>query len=205
MKRYFFLDESGDPGLSLSVGTSSHFILALVQMTERAPLSELAMLRKELYLPATFEFKYHSLSQYQKNLFFQKIRSTSLRVRAAIVDKSQIDPAWSGLTGQEFVVELIVQLILRASDLEIANDVLIIDGAVPSLKRALRIRISTLCRERGRVRPFKKIVGGNSRNDDCLQVADMIAGAIKQHEIHKNSLHFYSFSSKVDDLWYINR
>ncbi len=59
MTQYHFLDESGDPGLVGSASSSSHFALAMVQLTERAPLPDLARTRQRLHLPPGFEFKYH--------------------------------------------------------------------------------------------------------------------------------------------------
>jgi hypothetical protein len=57
MTQYFFVDESGDPGLEGEPGSSSHFVIAMVQLPERRPLYPLARVRKTLGLSPTFEFK----------------------------------------------------------------------------------------------------------------------------------------------------
>ena len=75
------------------------------------------------------------------------------------------------------------------------------DGAVPSLLRALRIRLSEECRVRQRKRPFAKFVGANSNREDGLQLVDMIVGAMWHHVIEGNSQHFNTFARKVVDLW----
>ena len=46
MTQYHFLDDSGDPGLEGKSGSSSHFILAMVQLPQRAPLAELESVRR---------------------------------------------------------------------------------------------------------------------------------------------------------------
>jgi len=59
MIQYFFVDESGDPGLDGDAGSSSHFVVAMVQLPNRAPLDALTHVRQALGFPDTFEFKYH--------------------------------------------------------------------------------------------------------------------------------------------------
>ncbi len=59
---YHFLDDSGDPGLSGAVGSSSHFVLAMVELPQRHPLSSLALIRQKLYLSPVYEFKYYKLT-----------------------------------------------------------------------------------------------------------------------------------------------
>ena len=35
MTQYFFIDESGDPGLDSGAGSSSHFVVAMVQSPQQ--------------------------------------------------------------------------------------------------------------------------------------------------------------------------
>ena len=49
MTQYHFLDDSGDPGLEGKASSSSHLTLAMVQLTERAPLPDLAQDRDNCY------------------------------------------------------------------------------------------------------------------------------------------------------------
>ncbi len=197
MTQYFFLDESGDPGRS----STSHFTLALVQLARREPLKELALAREALNLSPSFEFKYHKTTKAQNEVFFRSIEPLAFRVRAVVVDKSQLPVAVMKLRGRDFIVDWTTRLILRASELDIADDVLIMDGAVPSLLRALRIRLSEECRARQRKRPFAKFVSADSDREDGLQLADMIVGAVRQHVVEGNSQHFNTFARKVADLW----
>ena len=90
---------------------------------------------------------------------------------------------------------------LRASELDIANDVLVIDGATLALLRAVRIRLSAECRRMGRVRPFRKMVSGDSKREDGLQLADMVAGAIRRYVMGLETGYFAMFAGKVLDLW----
>jgi hypothetical protein len=171
------------------------------QLPEHKALSELAATRRMLHLVETFEFKYHKTSFAQKDVFFQTIHPLEFRVRAVVINKAQLAAPWTNFQGMKFVIEVAAQLVLRASALDLADDVLVMDGATPALRRGLRIRLSELCRVRGRTRPFAKLVSAESSRDDDLQLADMLVGAIRQHVQATESRHYRSFAHKVTDLW----
>ncbi len=181
--------------------SSTYFVLTMVQLPDRASLQSLAPLRRALHLVSNFEFKYHTASIAQKDQFFRDVLTTPFRVRAAILEKERLSMQWMLLRPAELVAELIIGLTLRASQLDIANDVLIIDGATQGFCRQLRVRFTERCKQEKRVRPFKNIIGANSRSEDGLQIADMVAGAIRLHAMDISSEHFYCVSSRIVDLW----
>ena len=201
MTQYYHLDDSGDPGLDGQASSTSHFVLAMVQLPERVSLQPLVTLRKELNLPPAFEFKYHKTTTAQKERFFKEVLAVPFRVRAVVVSKANLVVPFVNMTPQELTIELIVRLTLRASELDIANEILIVDGATPTFCRDLRVRFTERCKQETRVRPFKKIIGGNSKNEDGLQVADMIAGALRLYAMGTSSEHFGIVSPRIVDLW----
>jgi hypothetical protein len=199
MPQYFFVDESGDPGLHSFKGVP-YFVLAMVQMPNRDPIEKFGEIRKELRVSPRFEFHFHPMSDSQKRVFFSGLSPIQFRVRAAVFLKRQIPPALKGLSGTDVLIHLVNGLVLRAS-LDISDDVLVLDGAAEPVRKALRIFLSETHREAKRERPFKKIVSGDSRTDDGLQLADMIAGAIRDHIWRNESEYFNSFSNRIMDLW----
>lgn len=201
MTQYFFIDDSGDPGLSHAQASSTHFALALVQLNKREPLIELSNIRRTLYLSPNFEFKYHKAKPHQKALFFEAIRPIPFRVYAVAVHKAGLGKQFSTMSGQDFIIEFITGLVLRTSAFDIANDVLVVDGATPAFIRSLRIRLSDACRQLNRMRPFQKIVGGDSSSEDALQLADMLAGAIRHYVVGIDRSYYQTFAGKVVDLW----
>jgi hypothetical protein len=201
MTQYFFVDESGDAGLEGQASSSTHFVIAMVQLPERAPLIPLANLRKALFVPPNFEFKYHQSKPLQKDRFFKEALTVDFRVRAATLDKARLGSRFKNLNPQELTIELIIGLTMRASELDIANEILIIDGATPSFCRNLRIQFSERSKREERIRPFKNIIGGDSKREDGLQLADMIAGAIRLQVMGLSSEHFQSISSRIVDFW----
>lgn len=201
MTQYHFLDESGDPGLTGASSSSSYFALAMVQLAERAPLSDLARARQQLHLQPAFEFKYHKTTPEQKTVFFRSIQQMPFRVRALVIEKSSLPQRYAVLTGQELIVSFIVALILRSSPLDIADDVLVIDGAKRAFLWKFRVNLSQECRRLKRIRSFGTIVGGDSRRDDGLQLADMLVGAVRQYVASGENSYYRTFADKVIDLW----
>ena len=201
MTQYFFVDESGDPGLEGEAGSSSHFVITMVQLPNRAPLQPLVRVRNSLRLSPTFEFKYYKTAAAPKERFFKEVLSIPFRVRAVVVNQRQLPSNWRQLSPQDLTTSLIIQLTFRASELDIANEVLIVDGATPAFCRNLRVQFTEYCKWQKRIRPFKNMIGANSRNEDGLQLADMIAGAIRLHAMGLYSEHFFCISSRIVDLW----
>ena len=200
MPQYFFVDESGDPGLHSFKGVP-YFVLAMVQLPNRDPIEEFGKIRRELRVSPNFEFHFHPMTDAQKRVFFGALKPILFRVRAAVFLKKQIPLALKELSGTDVVIELITELVLRASPLDIGDDVLVLDGVAEPVRKALRIHLSKAYKQAKRERPFKKIVSGNSRTDDGLQLADMIAGAIREHVWRKDSEYFNMFRNRVIDLW----
>ncbi|MBI5713976.1 MAG: DUF3800 domain-containing protein [Chloroflexi bacterium] len=192
-----------DPGFNDSASSSKYFALAMVQLAEHAPLNELVKVRQLLHLSTSFELKYYKTTPRQKEIFFKTIRPVSFRVRAVVINKEHLAKSYHSMRGQDIMAEFISRLILRASPLDIAHDILIIDGATHPLLKATRIQLSAECRRVRRTRPFGKIVSGESKRDDCLQLADMIAGAIRQYVMEGQDDYYKLFADKVVDLWLV--
>lgn len=201
MTQYHHVDESGDPGLSSKKKGSTYFVFAMVQLPSRDGISQFADLRRELHLPVGFEFHYKKMSARQKTCFFDAISKLPYRARAIYLDKDSCSVPIRSLNGLDLTVEMITRLVLRASPLDIAEDILVLDAAPPLMRKKLRIRLTEECQRIDRVRPFKKIVSAASSSEEGLQLADMLAGAIRQHIMHENNIYFATFENRVVDLY----
>ncbi|WKZ52354.1 MAG: DUF3800 domain-containing protein [Anaerolineales bacterium] len=201
MTQYFFVDESGDTGLNNK--GSAYYVVAMAQLPNREPVTQLAALRKDLNLSPSFEFHFYKMNSRQKNAFFEAIRPLSFRARVAMFIKSQTPPGYKGLDSTELATRLLVELTLRASPLDIANDILVLDDKPESFIQSLRIHFTQAYKQARRDRPFKKIVSSKSTFDDGLQIADMIAGAMRQFGWENDTTYFQMFSSKMVDLWQV--
>jgi hypothetical protein len=198
--QYFFVDESGDAGLR-NPKNSPYYIVAMVQLPNHEPIAELNILRQNLNLPLDFEFHYYKLKTKQKESFFHIIEPFPFRVRSAVLIKSGVKSWLRDLSGTELAIDILTKLTLRASPLDIANDILVLDGASESFIRALRIHFTHSYKQENRERPFKKIISSGSKYDDGLQLADMIAGAIREYLWEEDATYYKTFFSKIIDLW----
>ena len=203
MTQYFFVDESGDAGLDGQASSSSHFVMAMIQLPERAAINPLVDLRNALHVSPNFEFKYHQSKPLQKDRFFHDVLKTPFRVRAVVLDKVRAGQSFNHLSPRELIIELIVGLTMRAEELDISNEILIVDGATPAFCRDLRVEFTKRYRSEERIRPFKNIIGADSKNEDGLQLADMIAGAIRLYATGLSSEHFQVISPRIVDLWQV--
>jgi hypothetical protein len=203
MTQYFFVDESGDAGLEGQASSSSHFVMAMAQLPERSRLKPMVDLRKALRVSPDFEFKYHKSTPTQKERFFKDVLKIPFRVRAVVVDKFRLGAPLNSLSPQQLTIELLIRLTLRASELDISNEVLVIDGATPAFCRDLRVQFTERCKREGRIRPFKNIIGANSKSEDGLQLADMVAGAIRLHAIGSSSDRYQVIFPRIVDLWQV--
>lgn len=203
---YAFMDESGDAGGNIRKGASPHFVLAMVETTEPEHLrDELKRLRVALHLPATFEFRYHDTRKvFVRAAFFVLLRSLDLRVRAAVVDKARL-PEDFNYKRQGLYSLTVGELVMRAPMNELHDAILVMDGerGMPTeeLLNGIRRYLTRLYQERQRVRAFRKLVARNSKNEDGLQFADMIAGVLAEQFTHGESAYDDYVNAKLADLW----
>lgn len=197
------MDESGDAGTNVARGASPHFILVPIETTKPDELRDaLHQLRSKLNLSSQFEFHYYKTQMnWARAGFFAMLRSLDLRVRAAVLDKSRLpDEAqhWRKLQMYEYVLGEIVK---RSRPAELHNAVLIIDGerqsSNESFLRGLRLAMTMLGESQHRRRIFKSIVFKESKREDGLQYADMIAGAIAESVKHGESPYDLAIAEKL--------
>ncbi len=203
---YAFMDESGDAGGNVRKGASSHFVLAMVETTDPDNLrAELRQLRVALQLPATFEFRYHDTRKVaHRAAFFVLLRSLDVRVRAAVVDKTRL-PEDFNYDDQRLYSFVLGELVMRAPMNQLQDAILIVDGQrgapTENLLNGVRRYLTQMYQERQRARAFRKLVARNSKAEDGLQFADMVAGVLAERFLHGESAYDDYVDSKLADLW----
>ncbi|MBM3127243.1 MAG: DUF3800 domain-containing protein [Chloroflexi bacterium] len=189
---YAFLDESGDAGGNLRKGASPHFVLAMVETTDPENLrAELRRLRAALNLPAAFEFRYHDTRKVAvRAAFFVLLRSLDLRIRAAIVNKARLPHEAEAWGEQEMYEYAVGEMVKHSSVDELSEAILVIDGErKPRFVQRLRQYLSNIGRTQKRGRIFKAIVLKESKREDGLQFADMVAGVLAERTSHGESMY----------------
>lgn len=198
-KSLIFIDDSGDPGFKFNRGSSVFFAIACLVFKNAAEAEQVAeairKLKNDLGWNKFREFKFHRANDKQKDVFFEIISRFDFSVWSTIVNKKELvknlqirGSASNCFTLQGGTIKLlskgkglslytavILQTLLNIGDIE--NAAIYLDG---SGNKTTKRRISTEVRQKlslfnVRISKFRL---ADSKSNDLIQVADMIAGAI---------------------------
>lgn len=180
------VDWAGDPGMKFSAagsgGSRPRCVMAVAACHDEPGLQlALATLRQERSLRKDFEFHYSEIddSSHLREEFMAAVAGL-FTATVAIYDKTQMQPSWAWGRDTDLLMQLIVHCVLGLAPTTLARSKMILDGEreAKTLGRKLRPIISKALAERDISERLSKIVPGNSRDYDVLQLADMIGGAV---------------------------
>ncbi len=176
-----FIDESGDPGLKIEKGASRFFIVAalIFKKTEEARKVEKKIIayRKKKKISPKYEFKFNKTRKDYIVGFLKEINSSEFEIRYLVLDKRVLKESMIGSLrlGYAFYSHFLRLLLL--DDLNLKHIRLVIDG---TMKRELRKSFGVYLRK-NRNSLFKiKLKVMNSKNDNLIQLVDVISGSIRR-------------------------
>lgn len=184
-----FIDESGDPGLKLHQGSSSHFCVALIIFEENEEAENadraIADLRSKLRLHENYEFRFNNANRTIRESFLSAAASQNFFYHGIVINKAKL--TGPGFKVKESFYKYACGLVFENAKPQLSDATVIIDG---SGSREFRKQLATyLRRKTGRL--IKKVKVQNSRRNNLLQLADMVAGAMNR-----------SFGCKSDSVVY---
>ncbi len=187
---YTGIDWSGDPGIPTTRSASStHLVFAFVtiEAEDREPLHySLVDLRHQLQLTNRFVFHYVDCPSSLATAFFDAIRSVELEIRIGVIDKQHdwTHPATVSMRGQERLRLVISKLSLHLPQRVVDGCQLLIDGSRSERKFGLgtrkTIRQSFDQANRTCFRDIRLCADGNDPDGEIIQIADMVAGAVRR-------------------------
>ena len=197
-------DEAGDASFHFDKGASRYFVVAVVATQDADALrSTLVNLRKRENFSETFEFHFNTLtSEKLREKTLTALRDADFMGWAIIVDKTVIPLPLRALSGMEFYLYFVTELIeripveFREKGTLILDEVGSANAALPQLKRILKARN---LRHR-----FSRIFFRRSRSEDLIQVADLVAGAILRRDAKKDSEAFAYIQDKLQAVYEYN-
>ena len=191
-----FIDDSGDPGVKLSSGSTRFLVLAACVFRESSHIEEAAEAIRTCRDPVDrgprWEFKHAKTSDDMKDQFFRGTKLLTYDVRAIVIDKSKLHSD-ALLTKPGYMQNYAIKEIFVNTLGTVQNATLVIDGRD---SRAFRIKsASYFLREVNEKVPgtLAKVSFDDSVRNPLIQLADMTAGAIRRHYEHPekaNPLHF---------------
>lgn len=201
-----FIDDSGDPGFSIEKGASSHFVIACIIFADELVAEEVALsikkYRRQINFPDNVEFKFSKSKDVIRRGFLTLVAKYDFSIRAIVVDKKTIRSRELQTSKNSFYSYFIKQVLFHSKD-TLLNSKIRLDGHGD---RIFRKNFTTYLR-RELNSDNKKIMKNmrltNSKTNVLIQLADMIAGAIrKSYDDHaKNKKYRQIIAAKIEDCW----
>lgn len=183
---HVYVDESGDAGLKLAQGSSSHFVVVLVVFDdeEECPLIEqrLSLLRRELNLHPNYEFKFNKCRKDLRIAFLRAIAPYNFFYYAIVIDKAGL--YGEGFKYKEPFYKYVTQLVFLNAREHLDRASIYIDA---SGEREFRRQLNSYLKRKVNSERLhiKQVAFLNSANSSLIQVADMVAGAVNRSQSQK--------------------
>lgn len=175
-EKLIFIDDAGDPGFKFGRGSTNYFVVAAVFFDDNLDAEEVALkikrLRRDLNWHDLHEFKFRKTSAAIRTRFFKAVRPLKFRVVVALIDKRTITDKEFQKNPGKFYNAVILRAIGVAGNLQKAH--ICIDGEKGN---DYRRKAKVLFRQNLPQYSVKELTFKDSRKDNLLQLADMIAGA----------------------------
>lgn len=191
-----FIDDSGDPGFKFAKGSTTHFVIATCvfrnNLAAEFAAQRIRNFRKKMKLHEFEEFKFNKSNHNLRKLFVQEISSLDFFIRAIVIDKRRIYSNFLRSNPKDFYQYAIKQ-VLQNSGSTITNAHIKIDG---DLSKRYRQTFDVYLRNSlnsDEMKIFHKFTSVNSKNDQLIQLADMVAGSLRRR--------YEKHDSHSEDIW----
>ena len=202
-----FIDDSGDAGFKLDKGSSKYFVIACIIFDDNLDAEETALrikrLRRSLKWRDDHEFKFNKMNRELREAFLNEIKGCKFRIRAIVANKSAIRSPELRTNKNKFYNYMIKE-VLSKSEGFITDARIRLDGhedriykkeAVAYFRQQVNLRGSII----------KNMRFVNSKGDNLIQLADMVAGSIlrtTQQDKTDNQVYLKIIKKRVEDIWY---
>lgn len=198
------IDESGCPGFKLTKGSTPYFIVSMVIFKDfdQAESASKAIAALKETLKVNPEFKFSKTHPSIKDKFFDEICQYEFEIRALVVNKSNIySPQLRNDTDSFY--NYFIKMLMQYDNDVLQNASIKIDGSGDKeFKKALSSYLRKYVGE-NKIKKFKFI---DSKQDNLIQLADMVVGAIARSysETRKDAsrwLDMLKRKGKIKNIW----
>lgn len=194
---YTAVDWSGDPGIpSRKSAASEQLVFAFVSINadEREHLHRaLEDVRKQHRKTDGFIFHFVDCPPDIADTFFRSIRTVNLQIRVGVANKrlDRVQPDITSLRGQQRLLHALTGFSVRLPSSIASGHTLLIDAPKNEKKLALSIRRSIrdgyASANRVCFQDIRLCPDGNDPDGEIVQVADMVAGAVRRAGVMENA------------------
>jgi len=185
-----FIDESGDTGLKIGKGSSKYFVISLVLFEDNDEAvscdQRIQLLKRELRLPESFEFKFRRLRKDQRIKFFEAVLPYSFFYFGIVINKEKL--YGEGFKVKESFYKYTCSLVFANAKPHLKDAIIVIDGTG---SREFKRQLKTYLRKKIGTSIIKKVKLQSSEKNNLIQLADMIAGAIYRSLSEKEDREIY--------------
>src|SRR3989338_7382288 len=177
-----FIDESVDTGLTIEKGATKYFIIVMVAFEDNDEASacnkRIDLLRRELRLSPDYEFHFHRNSDRAREAFLRAVLPYQFFYYGIVINKEKL--FGEGFKNKESFYKYATSLLFENAKEKLEHATIVIDESRPQLFKYqlasyLRKKINTTDR-----RHIHKVKMQDSKRNNLLQLADMIAGAVNK-------------------------
>jgi len=187
-----FIDESGDTGLKVNKGSSRYFIIALVSFEEHEEAiacdQRIELLKRELKTSEKFEFKFNKLRKVQRIKFFEAVLPYFFFYFCIVINKAENKLYGEGFKVKESFYKYTCSLVFENAKPYLKDATIVIDG---SGSREFKRQFKTYLRRKIGTNIIRKIKIQSSHNNNLIQLADMVAGAVHRSFTNKGDRGIY--------------
>ena len=177
-----FIDESGDTGLTIEKGATRYFVIVMVAFEDNdealACDKRIELLRRELRLSPGYEFHFHRNSNRIREAFLRGALPYQFFYYGIVINKEKL--FGEGFKNKESFYKYATSLLFENGKEKLERATVVIDESGRKLFKYqlasyLRKKINTVDH-----RYIYKVKMQNSKRNNLLQLADMIAGAVNR-------------------------
>lgn len=193
-------DESGDTSFNFERGASRYFVITVIATQSPDNLRVLLeKLRQESGLAQNYEFGFRKLSAERlRNRVFSALSQANFDAWAILVDKAKLAEAYKGMSGLDFYLYFVTELIARIPSEKRAGGTLILDeyGYPDQTKEELK----RILKARNIAHGFRRISIRRSQSEPLIQIADLVAGSIWRRDTHNDTGAYEMIERKIKKL-----
>lgn len=174
-----FIDESGDPGMKAKEGSSEFFVMVAVLFEEDAVALECDQRIEEFRVSKGWqrEFKFSHMRVTDRAAFLEAVAGFDFFYLAFVLNKRRL---WSpSFNDKETFWSYTASLLVNNAKVHLDDATIVIDRCGDrAFQQQLRVYLQRKINGPAERRHIKKVKMEDSRSNNLLQLADMIAGAV---------------------------
>lgn len=176
-----FVDESGDPGMKLERASSAYFVVTAVLFEDHdeagACDQRIDLIRRELGLPETVEFHFNKSSRRVREYFLQEVAAYQFFYIAVVLNKPKL--FGPGFQYKPSFYKYTVNLVFQNAKPYLRDAIVVIDrSGGDDFRKQLARYLARKMNEKDGPRLVRKVKTERSHNNNLLQLADMVCGAV---------------------------